>query len=217
MQNTGRIKALLNKLQERLAAEKLHSIDVDVMMQYTRDVYEELLVLRNEFLGLSQPSSTESAMKETSGIVIEIPKQQRTAPVAQQQATENISHQDVSHHTSEKISGSIEDGEIFNAALKTAEAKFSEPVHTSVQAADTKKDIRKHIGINDKYLFMNELFHNNKFDYESVLDYINQSKSKHEVEAWLETEYITNGKWSKEDRTVELFYALVDKHFSNLR
>jgi hypothetical protein len=77
------------------------------------------------------------------------------------------------------------------------------------------KDIKTMIGINDKYLFLNELFHNNKSEYEHTLDSINQMQDYQEAEQWLSQQAAAQFRWNKEDSTVESFYALLGKYFSD--
>lgn len=205
------IKNLLHKLQQRIEQNDWHPIDLDTMLAHTRDLYEALLTLRTETTQNSNPQvknpKNEVSTKESSGIFIEIPVEKHTqgAPEIVPSDKELVPEIDA------------EEGEIYNAEEKKLVSKPEQAEEDPAVKVESKKDIRKNIGINDRYLFMNELFHNDKFDYESVLDYINQSKSKKEVEAWLDAEYIQVQKWDKEDSTVALFYGLIDKHFSNLR
>ncbi len=76
------------------------------------------------------------------------------------------------------------------------------------------KDIRTSIGINDKYLFLNELFNNHKSDYEETLDKINHFSNAAEAKDWVKMQASATKKWDGSDPTVQSFYALVDKHFT---
>lgn len=210
------VKALLQKLQQRIESKSLHTIDVDIMLQHTRDLYEAISSLQIA-QKRAESTATPSAMsalstKESSGIFIEIPLKNPANAAPEIVETEKELIPEIN----------ADEGEIYNAIERKIDISKIEVAPPPKQEIDApqpegKKDIRKNIGINDRYLFMNELFHNDKFDYESVLDYINQSKSKEEVEAWLNAEYIDEKKWDKEDSTVALFYGLLDKHFSNMR
>lgn len=79
---------------------------------------------------------------------------------------------------------------------------------------EVKKDIRSSIGINDKYLFLNELFNNHKEDYEHALNQLNQMDNMDAAVSWIRNEIAPVYKWDKEDTTVETFYSLLSKHFS---
>jgi hypothetical protein len=76
------------------------------------------------------------------------------------------------------------------------------------------KDIRTSIGINDKYLFLNELFNNHKSDYEETLDKLNQFDNLAAATDWAKTKVAVSKKWDNADPTVQSFYALLDKHFA---
>lgn len=76
------------------------------------------------------------------------------------------------------------------------------------------RDIRSAIGINDKYLFLNELFSNHKTNYEETLDKLNHFSSLQQAEDWIGTRVAEAQKWDKGDPTVESFYGVLQKHFS---
>ena len=81
-------------------------------------------------------------------------------------------------------------------------------------AVKTPKDIRNAIGINDKYLFLNELFNNHKSNYEEALDKLNHFSTADQAEDWIRTKIAPANKWDREDATVESFYTIVRRHFS---
>lgn len=81
-------------------------------------------------------------------------------------------------------------------------------------AVKAPKDIRSVIGINDKYLFLNELFNNHKSNYEEALDKLNHFATGDQAEDWIRTKIAPAHKWDQEDATVTSFYTLVKRHFS---
>jgi hypothetical protein len=82
-------------------------------------------------------------------------------------------------------------------------------------AKAANKDIRGSIGINDKYLFLNELFNNHKSNYEETLDKLNHFSTLAQAEDWIITKVAPAQKWDKDDATVQSFYAMLAKHFSD--
>lgn len=237
--DTNRINLLLSKLYERLSdKDDITAIDIDLMLDYTRVIYADLLELKKENFSpepgknpapLFPAAVAEEAgqdVKESGGIFIEIPKPKKDIIHTEDGITEEFIEAPAETRTQHTAPKPVtEDGEIYNAHDKAGDtgpetagtgASQAEAVPDPGQPKE-KEDIRTLIGINDRYLFMNELFHNNKFDYESVLDYINQSSGKDAVERWLKKEYLDNKKWNREDNTVDLFYGTVYKYFSNFR
>jgi hypothetical protein len=99
-----------------------------------------------------------------------------------------------------------------------APPKKIEPLQSSqlFQAAKAaNKDIRSSIGINDKYLFLNELFNNHKSNYEETLDKLNHFSNIDQAKDWILTKVVPVQKWDKDDATVQSFYAMLAKHFSD--
>jgi len=95
-----------------------------------------------------------------------------------------------------------------------AQAEASPPAPNLPGTARMPRDIRSVIGINDKYLFLNELFNNHKSNYEETLDQLNHFSNARQAEDWIRTKVAIPHKWSEEDATVQSFYAMLDKHFS---
>jgi len=93
------------------------------------------------------------------------------------------------------------------------QVKAYEPARLFDSIVETK-DIRTSIGINDKYLFLNELFNNHKSNYEETLDKLNQIKTLDEARDWVKTKVASGLHWDDNDGTVQSFYALLEKHFS---
>lgn len=99
------------------------------------------------------------------------------------------------------------------AEIPLPEMKAYEPAKLFDNIVEMK-DIRTSIGINDKYLFLNELFNNHKSDYEETLDKINKTKTLNEAMDWVKTKVAAASNWDSNDSTVQSFYTLLEKHFS---
>lgn len=85
---------------------------------------------------------------------------------------------------------------------------FIPPTHVK------QKDIRNAIGLNDKYLFLNELFHNNKEAYDLAISKINNMESYETAKSWVDENLQQNLQWERNDSTVITFYGLLEKHFN---
>lgn len=79
--------------------------------------------------------------------------------------------------------------------------------------ANAKNDIRTLIGINDKYLFISELFGNDKDSYEQLLDEINGAWDEDNALHLLKEH---TGLDEEESEALLLFYGLVNKFFSTI-
>lgn len=76
------------------------------------------------------------------------------------------------------------------------------------------KDLRKAIGINDRFLFINELFRGDEAMYERSIKTINSFNIYPEAEYWINRELKTKLGWNKDSVAVEQFDQLVKRRFS---
>ena len=75
------------------------------------------------------------------------------------------------------------------------------------------EDIHAAIGINQKFLFMNNLFMGEKELYDSAIDRLNAMKTLGEAEVYINSELSDQYKWDKESETYEKFMALVERRY----
>jgi hypothetical protein len=76
------------------------------------------------------------------------------------------------------------------------------------------KDLRKAIGINDRYLFINELFRGDETMYERSIKTINSFNIYPEAEYWIQRELKVKLGWLEEVEAVKIFDQLVKRRFS---
>lgn len=78
--------------------------------------------------------------------------------------------------------------------------------------ANKVKDLRTVININDKFSFMNELFHNNMKGYNDFIMRLNALGNRKEALAYV-NEIAQQYKWDDESLTVKTFYTIFDRKF----
>lgn len=76
------------------------------------------------------------------------------------------------------------------------------------------RDLRKAIGINDRYLFVNELFRGDESMYERSLKTINGFSIYPEAQYWIERELKVKMGWKDDCDAARLFDQLVRRRFS---
>ena len=76
------------------------------------------------------------------------------------------------------------------------------------------KDLRKAIGINDRFLFINELFRGDEAMYERSIKTINSFNIFAEAEYWISRELKTKLGWNIDHPAVDQFDNLVRRRFS---
>lgn len=102
-----------------------------------------------------------------------------------------------------------ETGASLNDKLKAAAPELSDKlVDTPV------KDLKKAIGVNDRFLYINELFRGDEAMYERSIKTINGFSIYPEAEYWIRRELKTKLGWKDSDDTVRQFDQLVKRRFA---
>lgn len=76
------------------------------------------------------------------------------------------------------------------------------------------KDLRKAIGVNDQYLFINDLFRGDQTMYERSIKTINGFNIYGEAELWIKRELKLKLGWNENAEAVYLFDQLIKRRFS---
>lgn len=76
------------------------------------------------------------------------------------------------------------------------------------------KDLKKAIGINDRYVFINDLFRGDEVMYERSIKTINNFSIYAEAQYWMERELKIKLGWDDERAATQEFYGLVRRRFS---
>jgi hypothetical protein len=76
------------------------------------------------------------------------------------------------------------------------------------------KDLKKAIGINDRFVFINELFRGDEAMYERSIKTINNFSIYPEAQYWMERELKIKLGWDDKRQTTQDFYSLVKRRFS---
>lgn len=76
------------------------------------------------------------------------------------------------------------------------------------------KDLKKAIDINDRFLYINDLFRGDEAMYERSIKTINSFSIFPEAEYWIRRELKTKLGWTDDDPTVKQFDQLVKRRFS---
>ncbi len=76
------------------------------------------------------------------------------------------------------------------------------------------RDLKKAIGVNDRFLFINELFRGDEAMYERSIKTINNFSIYPEAQYWIERELKVKIGWKESDPIVKQFDQLVKRRFS---
>jgi hypothetical protein len=100
-------------------------------------------------------------------------------------------------------------GESLNDRLKQVKTELFEVLKES-----PIKDLRKAVGINDRFLFIDDLFRGDEAMYERSIKTINSFNIYPEAEYWIIRELKVKLGWDNESKTVQHFDQLVKRRFS---
>jgi hypothetical protein len=108
----------------------------------------------------------------------------------------------------------------FNTALANQVESLNEKlkeerveVATALQGSPIR-DLKKAIGINDRFLFVNDLFRGDENMYERSIKTINSFTIYPEAEYWITRELKVKLSWPDNSDTVKLFDQLIKRRFS---
>lgn len=186
-----RISTLLQRLAELAEHNKERTvIDIDLMLDYTRVVYADLLEIRKNIAinTISAPTPEKATpYNEPATPPVEAPVP--PLPAIQEPAIE---------HPVEEESVAEQHAEI---------------PHEVKYAGVPNIDVRTHIGINDKYLYISELFKDDRAAYDNAIKQLNTFNTLHSATHWVDTELSNKYNWDKESETVHSFYTLLSNSF----
>lgn len=116
----------------------------------------------------------------------------------------------LSHQPKPKeVNDTSDQSESLNDKLKQGKTELLE-----VLKETPVKDLRKAIGINDRFLFINDLFRGDENMYERSIKTINSFNIFAEAEYWISRELKLKLGWDRESGTVQHFDQLVRRRFS---
>jgi hypothetical protein len=116
-----------------------------------------------------------------------------------------LSHQT---HTNQENS-SVAEPESLNDKLRMGKTELLE-----VLKETPVKDLRKAIGINDRFVFINDLFRGDEVMYERSIKTINSFNIYAEAEYWINRELKVKLGWENNKESVKHFYQLIKRRFS---
>jgi hypothetical protein len=210
------LEEIRDLLQELSAGDSVSSIEIDLALQKTRSFYEVLLMLRHP--------SGDSAMTGTSGISA---PGTETATVKKPAAKESVKTTEGSFETDRDVpvedkpvsapsadkrkkSGVLSDSLGSNKVL-------GESIHQPIQyqeissrlQANPIRNLTAAIGINERFLYIRELFGNDAKKYERAIEIMNSAASFNDAYNYMIREYT----WDMDSEMVQGLLELVRRKF----
>jgi hypothetical protein len=213
-----RVGILINKLQEQFAEQ----VESDKLLVSAQMLLAELQQYKKSISMTDSPVAKSGAKKkeELSGWLFDM---QTELPIIEQQVDEVIAPTVV-----EEIAMSVsnDDAVLSKEILELNDIILDDvPIihdHLKQEANDIStgfqetpiRDLKKAIGINDRYLFINELFRGDETMYERSLKTINGFAIFPEAQYWIQRELKVKLGWNDRSETVDHFHQLVKRRFA---
>jgi hypothetical protein len=99
-------------------------------------------------------------------------------------------------------------GPSLNDLLAKTNGKSDEPVKAPIA------DLKQAISLNEKLLFIKDLFNGYNLAYSEVIDIINKMSSFEAADSYLQNNYAAKNNWANKQATVDQFYELLNRRFS---
>lgn len=220
------------KIKEVVVSEKAPEVVEDE--DATQILSEEKEIVPEEtpdVVVVAPPTKKEEApIEETESVVVALPKEEVSEIIDEPQPDEVIAEKEeivVPSETSKKEEKEPEAGNYFSLWETFASNDVPTLLHqdgVEPEKVEDKssnktseltpiKDLKKSISINDRYLFINELFRGDESTYERSIKTINGFNIYQEASFWIERELKVKLGWEEKDPTVKDFMELVKRRF----
>lgn len=105
--------------------------------------------------------------------------------------------------------------EILQKQRQTAASPVSNPLANPSAGGDKDRvvDLKSSINLNDKLLFIKDLFNGYSLAYSEAIELLNRYVTFAEADAFLQTNYALKNNWADKPQTVEKLYAILRKKF----
>ncbi len=209
----------LNKKASKLEKGKLSLEELNEMLENSRDVYERLTVLRYKAL-LEKKEIAEELVSENVSSQEEIEEKVEESSFAFKFDIENEESLDISPNQKNLIDEINEIGT--DSAPVSEETSVNDKYaltpdkEESLAEKLTKTkitDLKDGIALNQKFLFMNDLFSGEKIEYDKALDKLNNCETMVEAKAYLSSEIESKHNWDNESSSVQQFISLLERKF----
>jgi hypothetical protein len=209
------IEILIETLKEQHEGMKDHpnyisQIDIDLFLENIRDLYEFSIVLGK--LNDRDRKQIQSPPKEKVEIIKNYPKEKEIPVETIHEPIIPIHRDKPKPSESKKKVNKISSGvlfEEFSIAIEETKPKQEK----IIQESEAISDIKTAIGINEKFLFMNELFDGSLEEYNASMDLINNCLNASDAEQKIFQELQPKYHWDMNSPNVKSLLTLVERRF----
>ncbi|MFH1320389.1 MAG: hypothetical protein ABII90_07040 [Bacteroidota bacterium] len=188
--------------------------ELDLILSDTRELYEKSVVLN--YLNLQDKHVETLVETEKTGKDVDDEPQEQpslTEDIISEEDEKNEQEAVIENHEPEKKPQI----DLFSVDTKTLHEEVAKKQDVQTIGGKLEKtpisDLKTAIGVNERFLFINELFNGNKEDYGNSIDLLNKCKDLAEAKAHIDSELKEKYNWNEEDDTITAFLNLVERRF----
>ncbi|HEX3168294.1 MAG TPA: hypothetical protein VHQ93_18625 [Chitinophagaceae bacterium] len=219
-----RIQTLINRLQEQVK-QNADVAQMQLTLQLLQSELNKLQKTSVRTLGTSKVSVVLPTPVAITPISVTKSEQEEVQEVisAPKARTQNNNQLDIhfdpmneiptfsQHKIAKEVNETVGHQESFNDRLKENRTELMHSLKES-----PIRDLRKGIGINDRFVFISELFRGDEPMYERSIKTINSFNIYPEAEYWMNRELKIKLGWDDTKEIVKHFYNLVKRRFASM-
>ncbi|UOE50402.1 hypothetical protein MTO98_04855 [Mucilaginibacter sp. SMC90] len=101
----------------------------------------------------------------------------------------------------------------FNQRIMAQKAEKTNVAATSTTTELPVTDLKSAINLNDKLLYIKDLFNGYSLAYSEAIEIVNRFNTFEEAERFLKTNYVVKNNWESKASTADKFYALLRRRY----
>ena len=219
--NYHTIPQLIKKIEEnstKLEQGFLNITELNDMLDFSRAIHERIAILRYKALTKDtvKPKETNTPDKTITEQSLFNEISTKKEKLTEEQST-GFSLKFEVKETEQKPTQTELVNEIQESTTESVNEQLSlqKKVSIAEKLQKTKiEDLRKVIGLNQKFLFMNDLFEGEKAHYDYALNYLNELNTLEEANHFLTKDLASKHSWDFSSSTANIFKELVERKFS---
>lgn len=137
------------------------------------------------------------------------------APVAAQTKAEPEPKKPEAQPVTASVKTDTDSQQVLTFNQRIMAQKAEKATSTSAPAELPVTDLKSAINLNDKLLYIKDLFNGYSLAYSEAIEIVNRFNTFEEAERFLKTNYVVKNNWESKPATTEKFYALLKRRYPN--
>lgn len=224
------MKNTRNLYEAFIQLQKINAADNEVIAEMTKEVVKETIVEQpTEKIVVGEPQAENILVAEALIVpVAELVAMQEVKEEIKKPVVEEKVMEERAKVIAKAAKHIVKNGNLFEETIAVAD-QFEIPttIHDKLTRGKEDKswnekmnsqplqDLKKSIGINEKFKFMNELFDGNLKEYNESIDVLNNCASFADAENYIEQTLLSKYDWKKESGTYQSLMFLIQRKFNS--